>query len=703
MRLKNFPLLFNGLLKFDWRATVRFRPFNSLRNKIFVLVTTVLVAVAIAVMITSRRNVTETVMASEQHAINNVLDLIRHELAARWSAMLDNKVAIVRSGRSQLMQTGKIIETTLGSYAKLATDGIVTTAVAQELAIDWINQLRFDDDRYAFAFDREYVVLASGNAAMTGHNLSAINDYKNRPLAKSVLAESRDSGYSFALYRRPAAIQPTEHTHHGRVLNDEHDDNSRYAYFGYFHPWEWVFSASDSGADVVDQIEEYRTQMEQSVRDTVLPLELTHSGFVFIVDDDGRFIAKPPNYHSDLLDGMLANGQSLRQRMDNDRHIDLHAARVNSTQGIWQINSRYYAPLRWTIVAAVPEEDLSAPARTLLHSQATIFGGMLLLTLLITWFFAARIVRPLRRLTRFARQLPDQALQPGNSVPNHIAILPERHNDEVGRLAAAFMYMDSRLRENISHLMRETTARERFESELNIARTIQLGLLPLPLSEAEQRHVDLHALMRPAKQVGGDLYDYFSLPNGKLCVVIGDVSDKGVPAALFMAITRTLIRATAEDETNPARIVNKVNDRLAENNPNMMFVTLIVGVLDLHSGEFVWVNAGHLEPIIINPRGVVRMLCGRSGPACGVQDGISYLTYRTHLQPGDMLIGYTDGVTESFNLDQEQYGEARMLNILTHPYISTTRLIQRLLQDVDTFAAGAEQADDITLLVIRRP
>lgn len=642
-------------------------------------------------------------MNGQQHAINNVLELIQHELASRWASMLDNKVAIVRSGRRQLMQTGKIIETTLESYAQLVVDGVLTEPIAQARAKNWINQLRFDDDRYAFVFDRSHTVLASGNAAMIDGDLSSIRDYKNRALAESVRMESRDSGYSFAIYRRPNVLPSTGHAHRGVEIDDSHEDNSRYAYFGYFRPWDWVYAASDSAADVVDEIEVHRKKMEESVRETVLPLRLARSGFVFIVAQDGRFIAKPPDSHRALLAGRSENGQSLLQRLTDGKHIDMHAIRIHSSQGLWQVDSKYYAPLGWTIVAAVPEDDLRIPARNLLHSQAVIFGAMLLVALMLAWFFSARIIRPLRRLTSFARQLPDQALQPATAVPHHIAVLPDLHRDEVGRLAAAFMYMDSKLRENISHLMRETTVRERFESELNIARAIQLGLLPAPLSGAEQRRVDLHALMRPAKQVGGDLYDHFTLHNGKLCVVIGDVSDKGVPAALFMAITRTLIRATAEDEIDPARIVHRVNERLAEHNPNMMFVTLILGVLDMSTGEFVWVNAGHPEPLLVNAHGVVRTLSGRSGPACGVQEGVPYRTFRTSLHHGDMLVGYTDGVTESVNNAQEQFGEMRMQELLSRPPVSASHLTQRLLAALDRFTAGAEQADDITLLVIRRP
>src|SRR5690606_3609167 len=134
----------------------------------------------------------------------------------------------------------------------------------------------------------------------------------------------------------------------------------------------------------------------------------------------------------------------------------------------------------------------------------------------------------------------------------------------------------------------------------------------------------LHATMTPAKEVGGDLYDYFDLPDGRLCVAIGDVSDKGVPAALFMAVTRTLIRASAEDESDPASIMERVNNRLSANNPNMMFVTLLIAVLDCRTGTLVWCNAGHPAPLKLAANGDLSVLEGRSGPACGVQEDLPY-------------------------------------------------------------------------------
>ncbi len=291
----------------------------------------------------------------------------------------------------------------------------------------------------------------------------------------------------------------------------------------------------------------------------------------------------------------------------------------------------------------------------------------------------------LRKLTRYARELPRQDLTAPSTVPAHIASLPRRYHDEVGRLASSFLFMDKRLRENVSRLMQETTARERFESELNIARAIQLGLLPIPLRHEVLERADLHAIMQPAKEVGGDLYDYFLLPNGKLCLAIGDVSDKGVPAALFMAVTRTLIRATAEDETDPAAIMARVNNRLAENNPNLMFVTLLLGVLDLDTGELQWANAGHPPPLLIGADGSVRTLEGRSGPACGVQEDLIYLPLNAQLDYGETLVGYTDGVTDATNALGGHYGLERMVNTLARPGATAARLTERLLDDIQDF------------------
>ncbi|SSW69876.1 Phosphoserine phosphatase RsbU [Achromobacter veterisilvae] len=666
-------------------------PVRSLRSKIFLLVVALLLAVAAFVMLTSQRNVTRTVMSSERHAVSNVMELVLRDAEARWGALLTDKITTVRSGRRQLMQTGTVVAAALTSYADMAERGLMTPGAARGMARAWINRLKLDDRRYAFVYDADFQVVASGNPDMIDRDLSQLSDFKNRPLAQALYEESRTSGYGFAIYRWPPSAQ-------------RGDSETRYAYFGYFRPWNWVFVITDSAQDVIDQIQARREQMENSVRGMLSKLTLAQSGFIFIAADDGRMVVPLPERQAGLLDASDSKGETLRSLLARqDADGKLQSLRFDGGGGPWQIDSARFAPLGWTLVTAVPESDLTAPARELLNRQALIFVGMMLVALVCAWLVAARVVRPLETLTRYARQLPEQDLTAAASVPANIAALPDKHKDEVGRLAASFLFMNHKLRENVARLMRETTARERFESELNIARAIQLGLLPVPLSSATRDQIDLNAVMLPAKEVGGDLYDYFTLPDGRLCLAIGDVSDKGVPAALFMAVTRTLIRATAEDETDPALMMQKINNRLSENNPNMMFVTLLLGVLDLTTGDLQWANAGHLPPAVIGADGVVRLLEGRSGPACGVQEDLEYRGLSTVLAPGEMLVGYTDGITEAVDPNDAQYGDPRLLAVLSNPPVPSAKLSKRLLEDVQAFADGAEQSDDITLIVIRRP
>jgi sigma-B regulation protein RsbU (phosphoserine phosphatase) len=664
---------------------------RSLRSKIFLLVVAILLVVAAFIMPTSRRDVTRTVSASEQHSVSNIMDLVQRDIEARWSALLDDKVSTVRNGRRALLQTGSTVASVLASYADMAERGVVSTGAAKGMARAWINHLPFDEGRYAFVYDANGQVLASGNSGMIDRDLSGVTDFKGRPLARALYDESHDFGYGFAIYRWP--------------VRDGAADEARYAYFGYFRPWDWVIAISDSVQDVTDQVDSRREQMKAALRDTLSRLTLARSGFLFITADDDELVVPPPARAAGMLDARdTGSGKPLREILRGITTTSVpKVLSFDAGEGPWHIEAVRFKPLGWTVAAVVPESDFAAPARALLNRQAMIFGGTLLLALLCAWPVSAHIVRPLRKLTRYARELPGQDLTGPSTVPGHIADLPRLYRDEVGRLAASFLFMDKRLRENVTRLMQETTARERFESELNIARDIQLGLLPLPLEPAVLERADLHAVMQPAKQVGGDLYDYFLLPNGKLCLAIGDVSDKGVPAALFMAVTRTLIRATAEDEIDPAAIMARVNNSLAENNPNLMFVTLLLGVLDLDTGELQWANAGHPPPLVIGPDGAVRTLGGRSGPACGVQENLAYRGLSAWLDYGETLIGYTDGVTDAANARGDHYGLDRMVHTLARPGARAAQLTERLLEDIHAYAKDVEQSDDITLIVIRRP
>ncbi len=239
------------------------------------------------------------------------------------------------------------------------------------------------------------------------------------------------------------------------------------------------------------------------------------------------------------------------------------------------------------------------------------------------------------------------------------------------------------------------------EQELEIARALQSSFLPAPLPAEET--FDLSGLMRPAREVGGDFYDFFRLGEDKLAVVVADVSGKGIPAAFFMAITRTQLRAAALDAASPAAAVARANQVLAADNEQMMFVTVFYGVLDLSTGVLAYANAGHNPPLIARSDGAVERLPPLGDPAVAVIEDIDYEEATVRLHRGDALFLYTDGVTEAFDPAGTAFGEERLEALLAglDPGVSMAALDRRVYEAVKAFEDGADQADDITCVALR--
>jgi sigma-B regulation protein RsbU (phosphoserine phosphatase) len=245
--------------------------------------------------------------------------------------------------------------------------------------------------------------------------------------------------------------------------------------------------------------------------------------------------------------------------------------------------------------------------------------------------------------------------------------------------------------------------KERMEGELSMARSIQLNLVPRTFPPyPDVKEFDVAAMLQPAREVGGDLYDFFFVGPDHFYVIIGDVSGKGVPAALFMSSTRALIRAYAKTEVSADHTLNQVNQELAENNDTAMFVTLFLGILNIHTGELVYANAGHNLPYVCRNTARIETVSGGGNAALGVLEDGQYIGSSITLSPGDQLVLYTDGVTEAMNRRQDFYGEERLEQLLgaisDH---SSTDIVTRINEDVVSFANGADQSDDITLLVLK--
>jgi sigma-B regulation protein RsbU (phosphoserine phosphatase) len=256
--------------------------------------------------------------------------------------------------------------------------------------------------------------------------------------------------------------------------------------------------------------------------------------------------------------------------------------------------------------------------------------------------------------------------------------------------------------ENVQTLVKMTAEQERLESELRIAREIQMGILPPSEPHPSLSDMDFYAYLKPAREVGGDLFHYFFIDDNHLCFAVGDVSDKGVPAAFFMAMTMTLLKNTAMSGGKIGDIITRINNELCQNNPNNMFVTLFAGILDIKTGYLEYANAGHNPTIYVPASGSLQLLENISGPVVGAMDDLEYQTFSLQLAPADLLFLYTDGVTEGMNLDKELYGEERLLRtLMLNANRSSRELIQAVCDDLKQFVGLADQSDDITMMLLR--
>lgn len=295
-----------------------------------------------------------------------------------------------------------------------------------------------------------------------------------------------------------------------------------------------------------------------------------------------------------------------------------------------------------------------------------------------------RMAEPLAILTHAVT-----ALERGTYDPEMLASFAPQ-SDDIGTFARAFKAM-----------AREITEKHRQRQDLEAAHRIQQAILPGPLP-AGDRAFDLYATMRPARNVGGDFFDYFELAQNRIGFVVADVSGKGIPAAIFMALSRTVIHHLAGGGDPPAECLARANDLLAEGNDAAMFVTVLYAVLDAASGELSWCNAGHTPPLLRRTDGRVEPLENRPETAIGLFAGLPYQTHTTRLAPGETVLLYTDGVTEAFDPALEAFGDARLYEALVAIEDGPRGAVERIVATVDEFAAGAEQSDDICVLAVRR-
>lgn len=432
------------------------------------------------------------------------------------------------------------------------------------------------------------------------------------------------------------------------------------------------------------------------IADMVSNIKPYAHSYMVVVGANGCYFDQSPGSG---LEGETVYSTALRT--GNDRLLQISEDMMAGNRGLQPFMNKnkasfaVYGPLHngWAAAIICHYRDILERANrmSVILLLVSFFG--LLLLFISCYRIVRRITQPITELTVSAMNMAK-----GNF---HAQLVDVKTNDEMRRLHDAFAFMQHSINEYIDELRTTTASNERFESELNIAREIQLHMVPSNFPCRSD--VDLYAMLRPAKEVGGDLYD-FVIRDNKLYFTIGDVSGKGVPAAMFMSITRSSSRFISGLGWELDEVMGKINDSICDGNESNMFVTLFMGCLDLETGALKYCNGGHNPLLVIPPdEEDPYFLPQKSNIVVGVIPQFRFEVQETVLKKGTRLLLYTDGVTEAERADKAQYGNERLMS-----WTKENRNCEdektaclKLLDDVRNFTAGNEQNDDITIMSIK--
>ncbi len=465
------------------------------------------------------------------------------------------------------------------------------------------------------------------------------------------------------------------------------------------------------------------------MNENILSTQIGKLGYAFLLDDKGNIIAHP---------GLRAGGTKwdeayLTQNLLQSNSEELRKIvrdMISGHSGVCRFSGdptksggdeKYiaYASIActgWSLGILMPVKEIVAPALTtrnkivsatkntaryineqiknMLSIGISIFVGIMVIVFVIAYWLSRRITRPILSLNEGVKVVG------GGNLDYHLKI---KTGDEIEDLAGAFNKMTQDLKTYIKNLKETTQAKQKIESELKIAHDIQMGIVPKKFPPFPQRkEFDIYAVLKPAREVGGDLYDFFFIDDEHFCFVIGDVAGKGVPAALLMAVTTTLIKTIAGEVGSPDKILERVNKEISRDNDRCMFVTVFCGILNIKSGQVTYTNAGHNPPLIIRLGEEPQFLKGAEGAAVGLDEEASYKKETLNLRAGDAIYMYTDGVTEAANKKEKLYSEEKLKEQVSgHRQESIKKLVKTTLEDIELFSSDMPQSDDITIMVLR--
>ncbi len=669
---------------------------RSINTKILLLVFGIMVTTALVVMFFTKRDLEKMVLETEEHSVRNAIYLVKLNIENQYGSLLFHKLSTLEKRKAEMRKLVALVVSEIDRFQQQSRKGLLKEEEAKVFALDWITTLKCDDDSCFFVYDETGTVLAHPDGTLIGKNLSELKDIKGISLFDSMLEAAKTRGYASTLFTWHCA--------------DRSKVSRKLGHFTYYPPLKWVIANAVNVEDIEMDSQKRLDAIIHDLKQTFSNVKIAESGHLFLFNGSNELIIHPSLSGKGLADAVnLSTGNLLLDDLKTatrnpDRPLQYTLSDASGrTLGPYVSYARYYKTLDWYVASSILKEELMVPVRKAVFRQTSLIAMIFVISIFVTFFLVRRISQPLKQLAGYARDLPEHDFSAPESSAA-IKELPLKFRDEVGNLAEALLFMEEALRRYIIDLRKTTAAKERIESELKIASDIQMSILPRTFPAFPERNeFDIYATIKPAREVGGDFYDFFFVDDNHLLFVIGDVSGKGVPASLFMAITRTLLKASASSDTPPDAILRKVNDRLAEDNESCVFVTVFCGILNIGSGEVVYANGGHNPPLMVRSGDdgldFIRM---PKGMALGVMEGTPYELAKLVLNPGDVLFTYTDGVTEAMNPHYELFSEKRLQEELSQTgHDSLVAISQGLMKQITAFADGAEQSDDITLLALK--
>ena len=432
--------------------------------------------------------------------------------------------------------------------------------------------------------------------------------------------------------------------------------------------------------------------------------------FCILLDANGHYLLHPDSSLTvyDKDSATIAKRPTIfqRARLTNDTALDsLGRKMLNGEKGMMEIlkgkdySMAVYRPLQptdWSVALVCSRLDVFASLINIVWFAGIAVALGVLMMFVLCVIAIRRITKPLDQLTQSTSEISRGNL--------HVEMPELKIEDEMWQLRESFVHMQQSLREHIDQLTQTTAANERIKSELSIANNIQQSMMPKTHQPLPDRSdIDIYASLVPAKEVGGDLFDYY-LYHNKLCFIVGDVSGKGIPAALYMAMTMRVFRIACRHHINSAHEIAEAMGRtLAENNESNMFITAFIGVLDLETNKLGYCNAGHNQPLMVYPDGHCSLLQSESNIPLGILEHFDYEGDSMDFLVGTKMLVYTDGLTEAENPQKKQFGEDQLIHTVEDlTFLSSREIVTTLDSKVRHFANGAEQSDDLTILCISK-